>query len=1065
MGDAVLSAFVTYVVNKALIEAEEELKLIAGVNKELSKFSQTYETIRAVLEDAEEKQVKNPTVRDWLRNLKDVFYEADDFLDEFAFQALRRKMEGGEQTSQVCGVLSCFGLSHLSFSTKAAHKIKDIRERLDGIAKERETLRLRELTDTGRFEILRRPPTSSLVDESTVFGREKDKENIIKLLLSEDNNNNTTITLSVLPILGLGGLGKSTLAQIIYNDTRVTEHFDLRMWVFVSQNFNNIKLTNAMVEAATKSKFDLTNLNMLQETLAEKLKGKKFFLVLDDVWNENRVVWEQACLPLKTGRSGSKVVVTTRNQRVAEIMGTQPAYPLKRLSEDDCWTLFCRAAFAEDEFADNEKLKAIGKEIVSKLDGVPLAAKTVGSMLFAKYNEDDWQKVLNSEFWELPVNENDIMPPLKLSYQTLPSHLKQCFSYCSIFQKGYAFDKEKLIKIWMAQGFLQQQGEKQMEDVGSENFDDLLGRSFFHKVKGSYNMHDMMHALAQYVSIDECFIAQDGRLQGIPNKVRHLSLTSETLQPISLEALFGFSNLRTLIVLNGFNSNPVQVPTDLFIKLKCLRVLDFSNTFLEELPESISNLLHLRYLDLSATAIAKLPDSICRLWNLQTLRLRDCFSLKGLPNGITSLINLRYLEEDSRLISNVVGIGNLTSLRELPLFKVQKEIGHRITELKDMTELRGRLCILNLENVADAYEAKEAKLSSKRHIQALQLEWTDYGVPDWTDENVLECLQPHDNLKELYIEGYNGARFPSWIGDPIFTCLTQVRLDYCKCINLPPLGQLQFLSHLQVQGLDEIKRVGNEFYGHGSNAGFPSLKALHFEEMQQWSEWSEVKKSHFPCIRELSIIRCPKLKGLPTLSSLSSMNISSCSSLRHLPVNMTRLERLAIQHCENIVVRPESYGLQSLLSLEQLDIENCPNFMSLAKLDEVHLPTSIRKLRISSCIGPENMIFKEIKSLTSLQSLEISDCRNLTSLPEGLHGLPSLENFYVIRCAMVEDFPEESLPKTLQYLSIEGCPTLSECCRKEIALDKHITDHVPNIIIDGQRVTRRKSSVPDQTIE
>lgn len=951
--------------------------------------------------------------------------------------------------------MSCFGLSRLSFSSKAAHKIKDIRERLDGIAKERENLRLRELTDTGRFEILRRPPTSSLVDESAVFGREEDKENIIKFLLSEDR----TSSVSVLPILGFGGLGKSTLAQIIYNDTRVTEHFDVKMWVFVSQNFNDIKLTNAVIEAVTKSKSDLTNLNMLQETLAEKLKGKKFFLVLDDVWNENRAIWEKACLPLKAGRSGSKVLVTTRNQRVAEITGTKPPYQLRRLSENDCWTLFCRAAFAEDEFAD-EKLKAIGKEIVAKLGGVPLAAKTVGSMLYAKYNEDDWNKVLTSEYWELPMNENDIIPPLKLSYQTLPSHLKQCFSYCSIFQKGYAFDKDKLIKIWMAQGFLQQQGEKQMEDVGSEYFDDLLGRSFFQRVKGSYIMHDMMHSLAQYVSIDECFIAHDGRLQGIPNKLRHLSLTSETLQPFSLEALFGFSNLRTLILLYGFNSNPIQIPIDLFIKLKCLRVLDFSNTFLEELPESISNLLHLRYLDLSATAITRLPDSICRLWNLQTLRLRDCFSLKGLPNGITNLINLRYLEEDSRLISNVAGIGNLTSLRELSLFKVQKEIGHRITELKDMTELRGRLCILNLENVTDD-EAKGAKLSDKRHLHALQLEWTDYGVPDWSGENVLECLQPHDNLKELYIEGYNGTRFPSWIGDPSFSCLTNVRLDYCKCSNLPPLGQLQFLSHLQIQGLDEIKHVGREFYGYGSNAGFPSLKALQFENMSQWSEWSEVQKCHFPCIRELSIIRCPNLKGLPTLSSLSSIHISNCSSLRHLPLNITRLERLAIHHCENLAVQPESYGLQSLLSLEQLDIENCPNFMSLAKPDEVHLPTSIRKLRISSCIGPDNLIFKEIKSLTLLQSLEISDCRNLISLPDGLHDLPSLESFYVIRCPMVADFPEESLPKTLQYLSIEGCPALIECCRKEIALDKHITDHVPNVIFDGQRVMRRKPTIPD----
>ncbi|XP_065008626.1 putative disease resistance RPP13-like protein 1 [Musa acuminata AAA Group] len=388
------------------------------------------------------------------------------------------------------------------------------------------------------------------------------------------------------------------------------------MWVFVSCNYNAVRLTKSMVEAATKKKSDLTDLNMLQETLVEELRGKRFLLILDDVWNEVRANWDRTRLPLNAGRSRSKVVITTRIKRVAQIMGTVPPYHLKRLSKDASWTLFRRSAFAGGEFAGNHKLQAIGKEIVSKLDGIPLAAKTIGSMLFARRDEVDWRKILKSEFWELPANENDILPPLKLSYQTLPSHLKQCFSYCSIFQKGYEFDKDKLVKIWMGQGFLQHQGTKQMEDTGAEYFDDA------------------------YLETERVFL--------------------------------------------------------------------------------------------------------------------------GLPKGITNLINLRHLEEDSRLISSVAGIGKLTCLQELPIFKIHQQIGHRISELKDMTEIRGSLCVLNLENVADAEEARQARLSYKQHLQKLQLEWNAHSAGSFRDEDILECLQPHESLKELHIEGYNGSRFLSW---------------------------------------------------------------------------------------------------------------------------------------------------------------------------------------------------------------------------------------------------------------------------------------------------------------
>lgn len=210
--DSVLSAFMQVVLERAFIAARQELGLILGVSKELNKLSRTLDTIHAVLEDAEEKQIRNAAVRDWLRHLKDIAYEADDLLDAFNFRALRRKVEGGERTWQVFRVFSsCFGLRHALFRSRMAHQIMEIRKKLDEMAKERDNLQLRELTDgTSRTESLRRPPTSSLVDESNVLGREEDRDEIVRFLVSQESSSRN---LPVLPIVGFGGLGKTTLAQ------------------------------------------------------------------------------------------------------------------------------------------------------------------------------------------------------------------------------------------------------------------------------------------------------------------------------------------------------------------------------------------------------------------------------------------------------------------------------------------------------------------------------------------------------------------------------------------------------------------------------------------------------------------------------------------------------------------------------------------------------------------------------------------------------------------------------------------------------------------------------------
>ncbi|KAM0861553.1 hypothetical protein ACQ4PT_045825 [Festuca glaucescens] len=182
-------------------------------------------------------------------------------------------------------------------------------------------------------------------------------------------------------------------------------------------------------------------------------------------------------------------------------MGGVTPYYLNQLSDNDCWYLFRTYAFVDGNSNAHPNLEIIGKEIVKKLKGLPLAAKAIGSLLSSQGTEDDWKNVLRSEIWELPSDKNNILPALRLSYNHLPAVLKRCFAFCSVFQKDYVFEKNRLVQIWMALGFIQPQRRRRMEEIGSSYFDELLSRSFFQHHKGGYVMHDAIHDLAQSVSI------------------------------------------------------------------------------------------------------------------------------------------------------------------------------------------------------------------------------------------------------------------------------------------------------------------------------------------------------------------------------------------------------------------------------------------------------------------------------------------------------------------------------------------------------------------------------------
>ncbi|KAL7234191.1 hypothetical protein ACSBR1_017729 [Camellia fascicularis] len=825
---------------KSLTHHNEGDKLLKKLRSKLLRLS-------VVLNDAEKQQFTNQLVKDWMDKLKDAIYHADDLLDEIATKALGCKLEAEYRSAVKNQVTTSTSTSDSSlYDAKLVSKMKEIIERLECFLEEKEDLGLKEVADL-KWSHSHRLPSTSLVDESGVYGRDDDKEKIIEILLLDEASSNK---IDVIPIIGMGGIGKTTLAQLIYNDGRVVEHFDMKAWVCVYDEFDVLRVTKTILEAITSINYDTQDLNLLQVKLKESLMGKKFLIVLDDVWNENPSHWEILWTPFTAGAYGSKIVATTRNHSVASIMQTIPVHHLQHLSNEYCWLLFAKIAFVKGESEAFPKLEKIGKQIVDRCKGLPLAAKTLASLLRFKIDAEGWDEILKSNIWDLPKDKNNILPALRLSYHYLPSHLKQCFAFCSTFPKDYEFEKEKLVSFWIALNYVQQTtNSKTLEKIGEEYFHELLSRSFFQRSRGResfFVMHDLVHDLAQVVHGQFSFRVDDKKLIDIAPKARHFSYKRSGFDGFEkFKAINEAKYLRSILQLKFQYESPYsylskKAMDDIFRTQRCLRLLSLPHYNVMDLHDSIGKLIHLRYLDLSSTRIKKLPEVVCTLYNLQTLLLSDCSLLTTLPMEIGKLIFLRHLDiSGTKLMEMPMQMSRLKGLQHLTDFVVGKCSGSGIDVLKEFHHLRAKLTISGLQNVRSGRDALEAKLKKKEHLEKIVLEWGNTTENSQNEREVLENLQPHTNLKRLTIKRYGGTRFPEWLGDHSYSNIVSLFLEECDhCLSLPPLGKLSSLKHLHIARMNGITEVGEEFYGDGSSTKqFQSLETLRFEAMLEWVEW------------------------------------------------------------------------------------------------------------------------------------------------------------------------------------------------------------------------------------
>ncbi|XP_030963861.1 putative disease resistance protein RGA3 [Quercus lobata] len=878
----------------------------------------------------------------------------------------------------------------------------------------------------------------------------------------------------------MGGIGKTTLAQLVYNDAKVNSYFDMKAWACVSEEFDGVKVTKTILKSFSSDNCDDNDLNLLQVKLKEKLYAKKFLVILDDVWNENYNDWTILRAPFEVGAPGSRIVITTRNESVSSMMGTIPTYALKELSDDACLSIFTRNALGTKDFNAHPDLKDIGEEIVNKCKGLPLAAKTLGGLLRTKLDRSEWEDVLNSKIWEIPEERSGIVPALMLSYYHLPSHLKRCFAYCSILPKDYEFEEQQLVLLWMAEGLIQlKDGRKSPEDLGSEYFRNLLSRSFFQqssKDKSRFLMHDLINDLAQWVAGDICFRMGDklevNNIGKFSKQVRHFSYLGGRYDATK-------------------------------------RVLSLSGYCITELPDSIVDLKHLRYIDLSLQLTNIDIRELClskeiafKVWescqiappqyskrifigrNASTTRLenvtvprdaRDA-NLIGKP-GLNELL----LEWSSKIDESQDRTNELDVLNMLQPPKALKKLTIRCYGgTRFPTWLRGpsfpNMVLLRIENCKKCASLPPVgQLPSLKVLFIKGMARVNNVGPEFYGEG---CSQPFRSLETLCFE--NMQEWESWTPYGEFPCLRQLSITSCPKLlgklpnQLPSLenfvingcGQLvvsvssfPMLCNIEIEkskgivqgGKVELSSLNFTFLStmseftcqmEGPIQGLEKVEDLtidHCEELV--SLWSnDVGLQHLRALRVLKISTCPKLMslvaeeveeqlqlGLP--STLREIEIINCNALVSLPkammYNITCLERISIDRCDSLT----SFAIGQLPpTLKRLKIDRCKNMIILLDEEDVNYFCSNKSLLEYL----EAIECPSLKSLTSsgelpatLKQLHISSCQNLESIAKRLHDNSSLERISVSDC---DNF--KSLPMGIHTLSfldeihIWNCPSL-----------------------------------------
>ncbi|KAI3437007.1 uncharacterized protein J3R85_005731, partial [Psidium guajava] len=853
---------VTFLLNKLSMVIEEEEYLLKGSREELKHIRDELESIRAFLRVADGMEERDPELKVWVKQVRDVACEIEDALDEHAISLTLRAQR------------------------RIAHKIFSIKARVLGVSERHQRYRY-------KFSVIEQHGSSSvsrddtwvdprgnalLLEESELIGIEKPRNQLVEWLVSEDSK------LEVTSIVGMGGLGKTTLAKKVFDSAVVKNHFASHAWIAVSRWFDVEDLLRDMIEQLFEEMkipvphgVGTMNVDRLKAFTNAFLQQRRYLIVLDDLWSSQ--AWELIQFALPRNFYGSRIMITTRVADVASgccIESPHRVYYLQPLPPEDSWALFCKKAFPRNLCPPH--LEDISRWILAKCGGLPLAIVAISGVLATRDTSrvDKWESILHNLGHELQGNDRlfNLQKILSLGYSDLPYYLKSCLLYLSVFPENHIIGHNRLVRLWITEGFVEEKEGETLEDVAERYLHELRSRSLIQVARvttegriNAYWVHDILREILLTKTKDQNFAKVSNpitaKCSGDARRLAiHCSLANTQLSKIHAV------QLRSLFVF-GVPDLPADssLLSSLGNEFKLLEVLDLTDAPLDVFPNEIVRLYHLKHLSLRGEKINRIPTAIGNLQKLEILDLKNT-SVSELPASIQRLRRLRHLllyryELGLDLYYRKygfrarAGIGSLVLLQKLCCIEADRE-NRVIMDIGSMRQLT-KLNLIKLRR-----EDGKALCSSIQNLSRLQV--LSLCSVDPAEVIDIEQLLPPRFLQRLYLEG-RLEKIPSWTSS--LHSLARLYLCHSRLQN-DPLKSLDALPNLVEVQLSDAYEGESLCFRRG---GFPRLKLLWLIKLKNL-KWVTMEEDTMPSLEKLTLRRCESLKEMPpTVERLSSLKV------------------------------------------------------------------------------------------------------------------------------------------------------------------------------------------------